>query len=110
MHQQQYSLFLAYTVGLPPVDTIECTCAELMMASKTSLFGGDIRLSLVFASDYPQEQKHLERQGRHECEAVDRRGNLVKFAQNEEIRVAVKPPVPAALPKIALMTKCGTSV
>ena len=69
-----------------------------MMASKARLFGDDTALSAILASNDPREQKRLGRQVRHfdlalwqdECEAIVLRGNLAKFSQNEEMRVALE--------------------
>ena len=68
------------------------------MASKVRLFGDDTALSAILASDDPREQKRLGRQVRHfdpalwqdECETIVLRGNLAKFSQIEEMRVALE--------------------
>ena len=68
------------------------------MASKARLFGDDTALSAILAPNEPREQKRLGRQVRHvdpalwqdECEAIVLRGNLAKFSQNEEMRVALE--------------------
>ena len=68
-----------------------------MMAFNARLFGDDTALSAILASTDPREQKRLGLQVRHfdpaewqdECETTVFRGNLVKFSQNEEIRVAL---------------------
>ena len=68
-----------------------------MMASKARLFGDDTALSAILASDDPREQKRLGRQVRHfdhdlwqtECENIVLHGNLAKFSQNEEMRLAL---------------------
>ena len=86
------------------------------MASKVRLFGDDTALSAILASDDPREQKRPGSQVRHfapelrQDEAVVLRGNLAKFSENEEIRVALKPPVPAASLKLALKIKRGASI
>ena len=62
------------------------------------LFGDDTALSAILASNDPREQKSLGRQVRHfdsalwidKCEAIALRGNLAKFSQNEEMRVALE--------------------
>ena len=81
------------------MDLVEYNCAEqFMMASKARLFGDDTALSSILTSDDPREQKRLGRQVRHfdpvlwqdECEAIVLRGNLAKFSQNEEMRVALE--------------------
>ena len=69
-----------------------------MMTSKARLFGDDTVLSAILASNFPREQKRLGRQVRHfypalwqdECEAFVLQGNLAKFSQNEEMRVALE--------------------
>ena len=68
-----------------------------MMASKARLFGDDSALSAILATDDPREQKRLGRPIRHvdhepwqqECENIVLQGNLAKFSQNDEIRLAV---------------------
>ena len=68
-----------------------------MMASKAHLFGDDTALSAILATKDPREQKRL---GRHvrlfdpelwhsECEHIVLHGNLAKFSQNEEMRLAL---------------------
>ena len=67
------------------------------MASKARLFGDDTALSAILATKDPREQKRL---GRHvllfdpelwwsECEHIVIYGNLAKFSQNEEMRLAL---------------------
>ena len=71
-----------------------------MMASKACLFGDDTAFSAILASDDPREQKRLGRQVRHfdhniwhtECENIVLHGNLAKFSQHEEMRLALIPP------------------
>ena len=68
-----------------------------MMASKARLFGDDSTLSAILATDDPREQKRLRRQIRHfdheswqqVCENVVLQGNLAKFSQNDEMRLAL---------------------
>ena len=68
-----------------------------MMALKAHLLGDDSALSAILATDDPREQKHLGRQVRHfdheswqqECENIVLRGNLAKFSQNEDMRLAL---------------------
>ena len=81
------------------VDLVEYNRAEqFMMASKARLFGDDTALSAILASADPREQKRLGRQVRHfdltlwqdECETTVLRGNLAKFSQNQEMRVALE--------------------
>ena len=68
-----------------------------MMDSKARLFGDDTALSAILATKDPREQKRL---GRHvrlfdpkpwcsECEHIVLHGNLAKFSQNEEMRLAL---------------------
>ena len=81
------------------MDLVEYNCAEqFMMASKARLFGDDTALSAILASNDPREHKYPWRQVRHfdpalwqdECEAIDLRGNLANFSQNEMMRVALE--------------------
>ena len=68
-----------------------------MMASKARLFGDDTALSAILASDDPREQKRLGRQVRRfdhdlwqtECVKIVLHGNLTRFSQNEEMRLAL---------------------
>ena len=68
-----------------------------MMASKAHLFGDDTALLAILPSDDPREQKRLGRQVRHfdhdlwqtEGEDIVLHGNLAKFSQNEELRLAL---------------------
>ena len=80
------------------VDLVEYTCAEqFMMASKARLFGEDLALSMIIATDDPESNKRLGRQVRqfdHEswqqkCENIVLQGNLAKFSQNEDMRLAL---------------------
>ena len=87
--------------GLSPftVDLVEYNCAEqFMMASKARSFGDDTALLAILASTDPRELKRLGRQVRHvdpavwqyKCKTIVLRGNLAKFSQNEEMRVALE--------------------
>ena len=68
-----------------------------MMASKARLFGDDKALSAILATKEPREQKRLGRHvrlfdpelWRSECEHIVLKGNLAKFSQNEEMRLAL---------------------
>ena len=68
-----------------------------MMASKARLFGDDTALSAILATKDPREQKRLGRHvrlfdpelWRSECEHIVLHGNLVKFSQNEEMRLTL---------------------
>ena len=73
------------------------TCAEqFMVASSARLFGEDLALSAILATDDPREQKRLGRQVRHfdheswqhECEHIVLRGNLARFSQKMNMRLA----------------------
>ena len=45
---------------------VECDCAEqFMMASNSRLFGDDLAVSAILATDDPREQKRLDRHERH---------------------------------------------
>ena len=80
------------------VDLVEYYCAEqFMMASKARLFGDDTALSAILASNDPRELKRL---GRRVChfdhelwqshrENIVLQGNLAKFSQNNEMRLAL---------------------
>ena len=67
------------------------------MASKARLFGGDTAFSAILATKDPREQKRLGRHvhlfdpelWRSECEHIALHGNLAKFSQNEEMRLAL---------------------
>ena len=92
------SAFSQWTLSQFTVDLVEYNCAEqFMMASKARLFGDDTALSVILATKGPREQKRL---GRHvrlvnpelwlsECEHIVLHGNLAKFSQNEEMRLAL---------------------
>ena len=68
-----------------------------MMASKARLFGDVTELLTILASDDPREQKRLGRRVRHfdhklwqsKCENIILHGNLAKFSQTEEMRLAL---------------------
>ena len=68
-----------------------------MMASKARLFRDDSALSAILATDDPREQKRIGRQIRHfdheswqqKCENIILQGNLAKFSQNDEMRLAL---------------------
>ena len=88
------SAFSQWTPSPFVVDLVEYNCAEqFMMASKARLFGDDMALSAILASDDPREQKRLGRHVRHfdheswqtECDKTVLRGNLAKFFQTEEM-------------------------
>lgn len=75
----QLSAFSQWTPLLFIVDLVESNYVEqFMMAPKARLFRDDAALSAIFASDDPQEQRHLGRQVRHfhptlwpdECKAM----------------------------------------
>ena len=92
------SAFSQWTPSPFAVDLVEYNCAkQFMMASKARLFGDDTALSAILASDDLREQKRLGRQVRHfdhdlwytECENFVLHGNLAKFSQNEEMRLAL---------------------
>ena len=93
------SAFSQWTLSPFTVDLVEYNSAEqFMMASKARLFGDDTALSAILASNDPREQKRLGRQVRHfdpalwqdECETIVLHGNLAKFSQTEEMRVALE--------------------
>ena len=82
-----------FTVGL-----VEYSCPkQFMMASKARLFGDDSTLSAILATDDPREHKRLGRQvchfdhdtWLHERKYIAFRGNLAKFSQNENLRLAL---------------------
>ena len=88
------SVFSQWTLSPFTVDLVEYNCAEQF---KARLFGDDVALSAILASDDPREQKRLGRQVRHfdaelwqsECENIGLHGNLAKFSQNEEMHLAL---------------------
>ena len=92
------SAFSQWTLSPFTVDLVEYNCAEqFMMASKARLFGDDTALSAILATKDPREQKRLGRHvrlfdpelWRSECEHLVLLGNLAKFSQNEEMRLAL---------------------
>ena len=92
------SAFSQWTLSPFTVYLVEYNCAEqFMMASKPRLFGDDTALSAILATKDPREQKRLGRHvclfdpelWRSECEHIVLHGNLAKFSQNEEMRLAL---------------------
>ena len=92
------SAFSQWTLSPFTVDLVEYNYAEqFMMASKVRLFGDDTALSAILATKDPREQKRLGRHvrpfdpelWRSECEHIVLHGNLAKFSQNEEMRLAL---------------------
>ncbi|CAN0166785.1 unnamed protein product, partial [Ascophyllum nodosum] len=71
-------------------------------SSNACLFGDDLALSAILATDDPREQTRLDRHVRHfehdfwqqECENSALRGNLAKFSQNEIMHPALVHTVP----------------
>ena len=67
------------------------------MASNARLFGDDLALSAILATDDPREKKRLDRHVRHfdhdfwqqECEHLVLRGDLAKFSLNQKIHLAL---------------------
>ena len=95
---QPPSFFSQWTLSPFTVDIVEYSCAEqFMMVSKARLFGDDSTLSATLATDHPREHKRLGRQVRHfdhntwlhERANIAFRGNLAKFSQNENLRLAL---------------------
>ena len=81
------------------MDLVEYSCAEqFIMALKARLFGDDSTLSAILATDDPREHKRLGRQvchfdhdtWLHKRENIAFRGNLAKFSQNENLRLALQ--------------------
>ena len=92
------SAFSQWTPSPFTADLVEYNCAEqFVMASKARLFGDDTALSAILASDDSRGQKRLGRQVRQfdhdlwqtECENIILHGNIAKFSQNEEMRLAL---------------------
>ena len=90
------------------VNLVEYDCAEqFMMVSNACLFGDDLALLTILATDDPREQKRLDRHVRHfghefwqqECEHLVFQGNLAKFSQNEKIFLALVNTVQRRLPE-----------
>ena len=77
------------------------------MASKVRLFGDDLALSVILATDDPREQTCLGHRVRYfdhdfwkqECEHLVLRSNLAKFFQNEKMRLALVPTGQRRLPE-----------
>ena len=95
---QPPSVFSQWTPSPFTVGLVNYTCAEqFMMASKARLFGDDSALSAILATDDPREQKRIGRQIRHfdhelwqqKCDNTVLQGNLAKFSQNDEMRLAL---------------------
>ena len=95
---QPPSVFPQWTLSPFTVDLVEYSCAEqFMMASKARLFGNDTTLSAILATDDPREHKRLGGQvchfehdtWLHERKNIAFRGNLAKFSQNENLRLAL---------------------
>ena len=95
---QPPSIFSQWTPSPFTVDLVNYTCAEqFTMASKARLFGDDSTRSAILASDDPREHKRLGRQKRHfdheswqqECENIVLQGNLAKFSQKKDMRLAL---------------------
>ena len=91
-----------------PVNLVESDCAvQFMMVSNACLFGDDLALSAILATDDPREQKRLDRHVRHfdhelwqqECEHLVFQGNLAKFSQNEKTFQALVHTVQRRLPE-----------
>lgn len=73
------------------IDGVAYTCCEqLMMAEKARLFGDDVTLQKILATDDPRRQKALGRQVKgfddarwtEVCREVVYRANVAKFTQN----------------------------
>ena len=95
---QPPSVFSQWTPSPFTVGLVNYTCAEqFMMASKARLLGDDSALSAILATDDPREQKRIGRQIRHfdhelwqqKCDNIVLQGNLAKFSQNDEMRLAL---------------------
>ena len=95
---QPPTFFSQWTLLPFTVNLVEYSCAEqFMMASKARLFGDDSTLSAMLATDDPREHKRLGRQvyhfdhdtWLHERENIAFRGNLAKFSQKENLRLAL---------------------
>ena len=87
------------------------------MGSNARLFGDDLGLSAIFATDDPREQKRLDRHLRHfdhdfwqhESEHLVLRGNLAKSVQNEKMRLALVHTGRRRLVEASAMKNCGAS-
>ena len=95
---QPPSVFSQWTLSPCTLDSVEYSCAEqFMMASKARLFGDNSTFSAILATDDPREHKRFRRQVRHfdhdtwlhDRENIAFRGNLAKFSQNENLRLAL---------------------
>ena len=95
---QPPSFFSQWTLSPFTVELVEYSCAEqFMMASKARLFGDDLTLSTILATDDPREHKRLGRQVRqfdhdswlHERKHIAFRGHMAKFSQNEHLRLTL---------------------
>ena len=95
---QPPSVFSQWTLSPFTVNLVEYNCAEqFTMASKARLFGDDSTLSAILATDDPREHKRFGRQVLHfdndtwlnGRENIAFRGNLAKFSQNENLRLAL---------------------
>ena len=115
---QPLSVFSQWTPSPFTVGLVNYTCAEqFMMASKARLFGDDSALSAILATDDPREQKRIGRQIRHfdyeswqqKCENIVLQGNLAKFSQNDEMRLALMHTGQRRLAEASPMTNCGAS-
>ena len=113
------SAFSQWTLSPFTVDLVEYDCAEqFRMASKARLFGDDTALSAIPATKDPREQKCLGRHvrlfepelWRSECEHIVLHGNLAKFSQNEEMRLALIQTGDRRLAEASPTTLCGASV
>ena len=80
------------------MNLVEYDCTEQFpMVSNACLFGDDLALAAILATDDPREQKRLDRYVRHfdhefwqqECEHLVFQGNLAEFSQNEKIFLAL---------------------
>ena len=90
------------------VNLVEYDCAkQFMMVSNACLFGDDLALSAIFATDDLRERKRLDRHVRYfdhefwqqECEHLVFQGNLAKFSLNEKIFLALVHTVQRRLPE-----------
>ena len=104
---------LPFTVNL-----VEYDCAEqFMMVSNACVFGDDLALSAILATDDPREQKRLDRHVRRfdhefwqqECEHLVFQGHLAKFSQTRKHSWPSCTLSNAASPKRAPMTNCRAS-
>ena len=96
---QPPSVFSQWTLSPFTVDLVKYSCAkQFMMASKAHLFGDDSTRSAILATDDPREHKRLGLQvchfdhdtWLHERENIAFRGNLARFSQNENLRLALQ--------------------